>query len=111
MPYQSQKDIDLELAHKQRDEIYANEIAQGYKWEMNAIDHDLNPRVQQYTAKGLEVLIHKKALMVINGQVIEWKGAKAIMDRLIHHSQIININGESHRLKQKRKAGIIPVKG
>lgn len=35
----------------------------------------------------------------------------AIMDRLIHHSHIININGESHRLKQKRKAGIIPVKG
>lgn len=34
----------------------------------------------------------------------------AIMDRLIHHSHIININGESHRLKQKRKAGILPVK-
>ena len=33
----------------------------------------------------------------------------AIMDRLIHHSHIININGESHRLKQKRKAGILPV--
>lgn len=35
----------------------------------------------------------------------------AIMDRLIHHSHIININGESHRLRQKRKAGIIPAKG
>jgi len=34
----------------------------------------------------------------------------AIMDRLIHHSHIININGESHRLKQKRKAGILPIK-
>ena len=33
----------------------------------------------------------------------------AIMDRLIHHSHIININGDSYRLKQKRKAGIIPV--
>lgn len=33
----------------------------------------------------------------------------AIMDRLIHHSQIININGDSYRLKQKRKAGIILV--
>ncbi len=48
----------------------------------------------------------------------QWKGVlnndealtAAIMDRLIHHSHIININGESHRLKQKRKAGIIPVK-
>lgn len=32
----------------------------------------------------------------------------AILDRLIHHSQIINIQGDSYRLKQKRKAGIIP---
>lgn len=47
----------------------------------------------------------------------QWKGVlnndealtAAIMDRLIHHSHIININGESHRLKQKRKAGIIPL--
>jgi DNA replication protein DnaC len=34
----------------------------------------------------------------------------AIMDRLIHHSHIVNINGESHRLRQKMKAGIVPVK-
>lgn len=34
----------------------------------------------------------------------------AIMDRLIHHSHIVNINGESYRLKQKMRAGIIPVK-
>lgn len=34
----------------------------------------------------------------------------AIMDRLIHHSHIININGDSYRLKQKQKAGIIPLK-
>lgn len=48
----------------------------------------------------------------------QWKGVlnndealtAAIMDRLIHHSHIININGESHRLRQKRKAGILPVK-
>ncbi len=33
----------------------------------------------------------------------------AIMDRLIHHSHIININGDSYRLKQKRKAGILPI--
>lgn len=33
----------------------------------------------------------------------------AVMDRLIHHSHIININGDSHRLKQKRKAGVIPI--
>jgi DNA replication protein DnaC len=32
----------------------------------------------------------------------------AILDRLIHHSHIINVQGDSYRLKQKRKAGILP---
>ena len=31
----------------------------------------------------------------------------AILDRLIHHSHIINITGESYRLKEKRKAGLL----
>ena len=31
----------------------------------------------------------------------------AILDRLIHHSHIINIQGESYRLKQKRKADVL----
>jgi len=31
----------------------------------------------------------------------------AILDRLIHHSHILNIQGESYRLKQKRKAGVL----
>jgi DNA replication protein DnaC len=33
----------------------------------------------------------------------------AILDRLIHHSHIINIQGESYRLKQKKKAGILDI--
>jgi len=31
----------------------------------------------------------------------------AILDRLIHHSHILNIQGESYRLRQKRKAGVL----
>ena len=31
----------------------------------------------------------------------------AILDRLIHHSYLINITGESYRLKQKREAGLL----
>jgi len=42
-----------------------------------------------------EVLNHDEALTA------------AILDRLIHHSHILNIQGESYRLKQKRKAGIL----
>jgi len=32
----------------------------------------------------------------------------AMLDRALHHSIIISINGESYRLKDKRKAGLIP---
>ena len=33
--------------------------------------------------------------------------AAAILDRLLHHSHTLMIQGESYRLKQKRKAGLI----
>jgi len=33
--------------------------------------------------------------------------ATAILDRLLHHSTILNIKGESYRLKEKRKAGML----
>ena len=33
--------------------------------------------------------------------------ASAILDRLLHHSITINIKGESFRLKEKRRAGLL----
>jgi DNA replication protein DnaC len=33
--------------------------------------------------------------------------ATAILDRLLHHSVTINIEGESYRLKEKQKAGVV----
>jgi DNA replication protein DnaC len=33
--------------------------------------------------------------------------ATAILHRLLHHSTTINIKGESYRLKEKRKAGLL----
>jgi DNA replication protein DnaC len=35
--------------------------------------------------------------------------ATAILDRLLHHSTTVNIRGESYRLKERRKAGLIPL--
>jgi hypothetical protein len=35
----------------------------------------------------------------------------AILDRLLHHSTTINIRGESYRLKDRRKAGLVPPRG
>jgi DNA replication protein DnaC len=40
---------------------------------------------------------------VFGDQVI----ATAILDRLSHHSTIVNIKGESYPLKEKRKAGLL----
>jgi len=36
--------------------------------------------------------------------------ASAILDRLLHHSITINIKGESFRLKEKLKAGLLKPK-
>ncbi len=33
--------------------------------------------------------------------------ATAILDRLLHHSTVINVKGESYRLKEKQRAGLI----
>lgn len=33
----------------------------------------------------------------------------AILDRLIHHSHLLNVTGESYRLKQKREAGLLDI--
>ena len=33
--------------------------------------------------------------------------AAAILDRLLHHATTVNIKGESYRLKEKRRAGLL----
>jgi DNA replication protein DnaC len=40
---------------------------------------------------------------IFNDQVL----ATAILDRLLHHATTINIKGESYRIKEKRKAGLL----
>jgi DNA replication protein DnaC len=35
--------------------------------------------------------------------------ATAILDRLLHHSHVITIRGDSYRLREKRRAGLIKV--
>jgi len=34
--------------------------------------------------------------------------ASAVLDRILHHCTTINIKGESYRLKERRKQGILP---
>ena len=41
--------------------------------------------------------------IVFGDQVV----ATAILDRLLHHSHVITIRGDSYRLKEKRRAGLV----
>jgi DNA replication protein DnaC len=54
-------------------------------------------------------------ILTSNTSYGEWGGifhdpiiATAILDRLLHHSTTLNTRGESYRLKDRRKAGLIP---
>jgi DNA replication protein DnaC len=40
---------------------------------------------------------------VLNDQVV----ATAILDRLLHHSHVLTIRGDSYRLREKRRSGLI----
>lgn len=62
--------------------------------------------VRRYERGSLIVTSNKSFLdwgEVFNDHVL----ATAILDRLLHHSTTLNIKGESYRLKEKRRAGIL----
>jgi hypothetical protein len=40
---------------------------------------------------------------VFNDQIL----ATAILDRLLHHATTVNIKGDSYRLREKKKAGLL----
>ena len=57
---------------------------------------------------------HGSILLTTNKLVTQWGEvfgeevlAAAILDRLLHHSHTILVQGESYRLKEKRKAGLL----
>jgi DNA replication protein DnaC len=37
--------------------------------------------------------------------------ATAILDRLLHHSHVITIRGDSYRLREKRRTGLLKAPG
>lgn len=64
----------------------------------------------------LVVRRYEKASMIVtsNKSFLDWGEtfndhilATAVLDRLLHHATTLNIKGESYRLKEKRKAGLL----
>jgi DNA replication protein DnaC len=63
---------------------------------------------------------YEKASLILtsNKSFLDWGDifgdqvlATAILDRLLHHATTVNIKGESYRLKEKRRAGLLESKG
>lgn len=63
---------------------------------------------------------YEKASLILtsNKSFVDWGDifgdqvlATAILDRLLHHSTTLNIKGESYRLKEKRRAGLLSPAG
>jgi DNA replication protein DnaC len=53
-------------------------------------------------------------LITSNRSISEWETvfgdaavATAILDRLLHHSHVITIRGDSYRLREKRRTGLL----
>jgi DNA replication protein DnaC len=62
--------------------------------------------VRRYERASLIVTSNKSYLdwgEIFNDHVL----ATAILDRLLHHSTTLNIKGESYRLKEKRRGGLL----
>lgn len=82
-------------------------------------EHFPNGAVDRHAAHLFFQLISRRyergsIILTSNGSFGQWGEifgdpiiATAILDRLLHHSVTINIKGESYRLKEKQKAGIL----
>ena len=53
-------------------------------------------------------------MLITNQMVTQWGQvfgdemiAAAVLDRLLHHSHVQVVQGESYRLKQKKRAGLV----
>lgn len=57
---------------------------------------------------------HGSVLVTSNLTTSEWDNvfgdpvvATALLDRLLHHSHVVTIRGDSYRLREKRKSGLL----
>ncbi len=64
----------------------------------------------------LLVLRYERASLIVtsNKSLVDWGEvfndqilATAILDRLLHHATTVNIKGDSYRLREKKKAGLL----
>ena len=66
-------------------------------------------RAEQRLDRRMRIYLAPKVLIVDEFGIWPYDrdSATAILDRLLHHSHVLNIRGESYRLKDKRHAGLL----
>ena len=68
-----------------------------------------------FVAEATNILLLGNIILTSNKGFGEWGEllgdtviASAVLDRPLHHSHVLNIRGESYRLREKRQAGLFP---
>lgn len=112
-------DLMLQLRAAQRQERlkqYFNRVVMGPK--MLVIDYLPFGREEANLFFNVVAKRYERGSMILTSNLpfTQWAGAfaddqiltAAMLDRLLHHAHIVQISGESYRLKDKRKAGTLP---
>src|SRR5919108_491212 len=73
------------------------------KLKLDHLEHQLDAVCEQAANQQLDYKTFLVWGEIFNDPVL----ATAVLDRLLHYSTSLNIKGESYRLKEKRKAGLL----
>lgn len=82
-------------------------LAKGYQVLFMTSD-ELGEQCQKAAKKGAMIIASNKSYLEWGKTFGDDVLATAILDRLLHHSVTFNIKGDSYRMEEKKKAGIIP---
>ena len=80
----------------------------GYLPMERQVGHLLFHLVRKRYEKGSLLLTSNQPIGALGEMLADEVVATAILDRLLHHSHVVTIKGESYRLKEKRRAGLVP---
>ena len=79
----------------------------GYLPVPSSAAHLLFQLVAERYERGSVLLTSNRAISDWGEMLGDPVAATAILDRLLHHSQVISMRGESYRLRDKRRAGLV----
>ena len=73
----------------------------------NVLGKSSRSRVEDIVAMFRQRYMGEPSVTSALAHIAQSRLPSAILDRLLHHSHVITIRGESYRLKEKRRAGLL----